>query len=373
AVLGWQCGAASGCYLAGTEIQGLIVLNYPDYNPQRWHGSLLAIALVLVALFINSVLARNLPHLEGILLILHVFGFVAIVVPLWALSPRSSAREVFTHFNDGGNWGSFFSATLIGILSPMVTLIGPDAAVHMAEEVRNASKTIPRIMLATMAFNGALGFVMLVTLCFCVGNLEEVLETKTGYPFIQIFYNATPQGATTMVSILAVCGQFAGVTAMATASRQLFSFARDKGVHPGWKIPLNAVYASGVFSVLLVSISFGSNIAFNQLTALSTIALISTYMLSVGSMTILRIQGRPLMKCHYSLGRYGLLINILSMLFLMLAFVLLCFPPARNPTLDGMNWSIVIYTGVLVLSWGYYLARARHKYLGPVKLVKRVE
>ncbi|KAL8698787.1 MAG: hypothetical protein Q9201_006379 [Fulgogasparrea decipioides] len=100
----------------------------------------------------------------------------------------------------------------------------------MAEEVRNASKTIPRIMLATMIFNGALGFVMLVTLCFCVGNLEAVLDTKTGYPFIQIFYNATPQGATTMVSIIVVCNEFAGVTAMATASRQLFSFARDQGV-----------------------------------------------------------------------------------------------------------------------------------------------
>lgn len=33
-----------------------------------------------------------------------------------------------------------------------------------------------------------------------------------------------------MVSILIVCNEFAGVTAMATASRQLFSFARDQGV-----------------------------------------------------------------------------------------------------------------------------------------------
>lgn len=77
-------------------------------------------------------------------------------------------------------------AVLIGILSPQLALIGPDAAVHMSEEVRNASKTIPKIMFATLFTNGALGFTMLVTLCFCVGNLEEVLQTPTGYPFIQV-------------------------------------------------------------------------------------------------------------------------------------------------------------------------------------------
>lgn len=56
----------------------------------------------------------------------------------------------------------------------------------MSEEVRNASKTIPRIMLATAVFNGTLGFVMLVTICFCLGSLEDVLSTPTGYPFIQV-------------------------------------------------------------------------------------------------------------------------------------------------------------------------------------------
>ncbi|KAL6713984.1 hypothetical protein ACLMJK_008478 [Lecanora helva] len=381
-VLGWQAGSAAGCYLAGTEIQGLIVLNHPNYVPQRWHGSLIAIALVFFSLFINTILARNLPSIEGIILVLHVFGFIAILVPLWVLAPHSSAHEVFTAFNDGGNWGSTGLAVLIGILSPQLSLIGPDAATHMSEEVRNASKTIPRIMLATMLVNGALGFTMLITLCFSIGNLQDVLETPTGYPFIQVFYTATPQGATTMASILVILSQFCAVTNMATASRQLFSFARDQGVPfhsffekvpPGWEIPLNAILATTVFSIVLISISFGSTIAFNQLTALGTVALLSSYMLSIGSMALLRIKGRPLLKCHFSLGRYGLMINILALLFLVLSFVMICFPPAKDPTLQSMNWSIVIFVGVLVLSGTYYVVRARHKYVGPVKLVRKDE
>ena len=163
-----------------------MVLNNPAYNPQRWHGSLIALALVLFSLFFNTVVVKFLPIIEGTILILHFAGFIAILVPLWVLAPHASAHAVFTEFNDGGNWHSIGLATLIGILSPTLSLIGPDAAVHMAEEVREASKTIPRIMVATAILNGALGFTMLVTVCFCIGSLDDVLSTPTGYPFIQV-------------------------------------------------------------------------------------------------------------------------------------------------------------------------------------------
>lgn len=139
-----------------------------------------------MSLFINTVLAKNLPSIEGFLLLLHVFGFIAILATIWSLAPHTSAQDVFTQFNDGGDWGNFGLASLVGILSPTVALIGPDAIAHISEEVRNASKTVPRIMLAAAVANGALGFVMLVTICFNLGTLDDVLSTPTGYPFIQV-------------------------------------------------------------------------------------------------------------------------------------------------------------------------------------------
>jgi len=81
-----------------------------------------------------------------------------------------------------------------------------------------------------------LGLGMLVAALFCVGDIQTDLATTTGYPFIQVFYNATNSraGTTLMVclplllSYAAVLGQFA------TASRQMWSFARDRGL-PGWR------------------------------------------------------------------------------------------------------------------------------------------
>jgi choline transport protein len=72
----------------------------------------------------------------------------------------------------------------------------------------------------------------------------------SGFPFIQVFYNAVGSkgGAAAMSCILVVSAIANAMTNMATASRQLFAFARDKGlpfhdwfayVPPRWEIPMN--------------------------------------------------------------------------------------------------------------------------------------
>lgn len=138
-------------------------------------------------------------------------------------------------------------------------------------------------------------------------------------------------------------------------------------------VPVNAVLATTIFSVLLISISFGSSIAFNQLTALGTVALLSSYTLSIGSMAWLRICQRAIRRPYFSLGRWGLLVNLLALMFLVLAFVMIFFPPMRSPNAQSMNWSVVIYAGVLLLSVCYYYGVARTKYIAPIELVKPVD
>jgi choline transport protein len=59
--IGWQVYLASVCYLVGTLIQGMIVLNNPDYVFERWHGTLLTIAIVLFTITFNTALANRLP------------------------------------------------------------------------------------------------------------------------------------------------------------------------------------------------------------------------------------------------------------------------------------------------------------------------
>jgi choline transport protein len=41
---------------------------------------------------------------------------------------------------------------------------------HMAEELRNASYVLPRILFWVPIVNGFLAFLMLITFCYCIGD-----------------------------------------------------------------------------------------------------------------------------------------------------------------------------------------------------------
>ncbi len=73
--------AGSG-YVCGTQIEAVMQLNDANYVPQRWHGTLIFWATVLVAVFINTILGRLLPAIEVLMLIVHVLGFFAVLIPL---------------------------------------------------------------------------------------------------------------------------------------------------------------------------------------------------------------------------------------------------------------------------------------------------
>ena len=102
----------------------------------------------------------------------------------------------------------------------------------MSEEIKDSSLTLPRAMMWTVVINGSLGFVMLVTFCFCLGDVEVILSNPNVMPFVQTFLIATKSHAgtsvmTTILIILTTCGC---ITNVATASRQMFAFARDQGL-----------------------------------------------------------------------------------------------------------------------------------------------
>lgn len=87
-------------------------------------------------------------------------------------------------------------------------------------------------MITSVCVNAASGFLMLVTVCFTLGDIDDILATPTGYPFMQVFYNATESlpGTNTMTAILVLTLTASTITEVATASRQLWSFSRDRGL-----------------------------------------------------------------------------------------------------------------------------------------------
>ena len=65
------------------------------------------------------------------------------------------------------------------------------------------------------------------------------------------------------------------------------------------------------------------------------------------------------------MGQAGIVVNILALAFLTLGIAMLCFPPAPNPALGSMNWTVVIFSGVAIFSIIYYFAYGRRRYISP--------
>jgi amino acid transporter len=188
--LAWIATVATESLFAGEMLQGLVVLDYPTYIPTRWQGTLLTWAVALVSTFVNAVIPSMLPRIEIGTVVFHVAGFVVIIALLWHYTPSyHNADFVFrTSLNEGG-WPTQGLSYCVGFLGNVATFVGADASVHLAEEVSDAARTIPRVITSSMILNGIVGFAMMLTLLFCLGDVDSVLESDTGFPFIQIFYS----------------------------------------------------------------------------------------------------------------------------------------------------------------------------------------
>lgn len=141
----------------------MITIYHPSYQQQNWQQSLVMIAVAVVATLMNTYGAKKLPILEGIVLVVQVVGFFSIIIPLWVLSPKAPASEVFGSFSNYGGWSSIGAACFVGSITATASFAGSDAAAHMAEETEDASKAVPRMIVLTIAVNGLMAFIFIIT------------------------------------------------------------------------------------------------------------------------------------------------------------------------------------------------------------------
>lgn len=94
------------------------------------------------------------------------------------------------------------------------------------------------------------------------------------------------------------------MTVVATASRQLFAFARDEGllrsswlsiVSPSLEPPFNSIITTFISSAWLSLINIMSSVALNSTISLTTNAALYTYMCAIGSILWRRWSQAPLL------------------------------------------------------------------------------
>lgn len=135
-------------------------------------------------------------------------------------------------------------------------------------------------------------------------------------------------------------------------------------------VPDHSVYITSVVAGILCLINLGSSLAFNIIVSLTLLALLSTYMISIGCVLRKRLLGEPLPPARWSLGRWGIPINAFGFFYSGFVIVFSCFPPGLPVTVDTANWAPLVWVSVIVLSWVVYLVHGRRHYTAPVVFVE---
>ena len=131
-----------------------------------------------------------------------------------------------------------------------------------------------------------------------------------------------------------------------------------------------AVLIAFTFVVLISLIDLGSYVAFNAIISLQLISLFATYDVAIGTLIYRRLRGPPLPKRRWSLGRFGLAVNIFAFFYGLFALAFIVLPGGPAFSTSTFNWGPVMFVGVMAIALAYFFAGGRKTFSGPVMLVK---
>jgi amino acid transporter len=273
-------------------------------------------------------------------------------------------------YGAGHPWG-FFGALLVGGIVSAYVMYGFDTAGTLAEETNDPRRHAPPAIIRAVGAAALVGGLVILLGIMSSKNLANPKIGLLGLPFVikQAFGNTTGN------VFLADCGVaiFVCCLAVQTATiRMLFSMARDNKLPAGAavarvsgqrKVPIVPALVTGILAIAVAAINVGNQSAFAAITAIAIIMFYLAYLGVTVPMLRRRIRGTwptPDHGPYFSLGRWGLPVNVLAVAYGTLVAIDLAWPRASiynalPPAHWYFRWSAELFVGVvLIIGCLYY-------------------
>jgi len=274
--------------------------------------------------------------------------------------------------------GPYALTFMLGLLQAQWTYTGYDASAHMAEETFLARMNTAWGVFLSVAVSAVVGYVALLALTNSIppGKIAETASDP--YPVLYIVRNSLrPFFANVIAVTIAGAMWLCGLASITSMARVCYAFARDGGlpgsylvsrVSPKWGTPVVAII---VTSLLVVIVTFYSA-TYAVVTSMSTTALYLAYVIPI----LLNYRNKrrqsgeftTLATAPWSLGRYGLAINLVSIVWVVFITLLFSIPPNE---LAGLT---MLGLGILLLLYWQLSQKRRFRGPrtgGPVEIEKR--
>ncbi|KAJ3326132.1 hypothetical protein HDV06_000008 [Boothiomyces sp. JEL0866] len=315
--------------------------------------------------------------------IVHIFGSFAIITTILVTTQaKQTPKFVFTDFEDSTGWtqtvgASPFFVVLLGILPSAWSQIGYDSSAHLSEETHSAHINGPSAIMWTIGWSIALGWGLILSLTFCIGDFAAQSSTIYGQMAAQIFVDsAGVSGGAVLLFIVAFAGFLCGVGTVAANSRMLYAFARDGGLpfsqylvklDTNTGMPLRLVWVSTVFSFLLSTPALFSSVVLSAIGGVSIIGFTVSYAIPI--FIRITIGADNFVQSEFNLGKYSKIIGWIGVLWTAFMFVIFQFP---NNTLgsfpvsvQNFNYVPLVVGALLLFAGGWWAVDAHKWFKGP--------
>jgi amino acid transporter len=374
-------GAATGWFVACLNIVGLIAaqagINYSCAQfvlpflgvPASPRNVFLMFAFTLIVHgLINHYGVRLVAILNDLSVLVHIAGVAIIVGAVFWFAPLQPVGFLAEGVNSNGR-SPYLWAFMLGLLQAHWTYTGFDGSAHMAEETHNARRAAPWGIVISVGLSGIVGYALLMSLTLAIRTLPDALGARDadGNPVpAAIAILATALGAkfgNAMAALASMAMWFCGLSCVTSASRAVFSLARDRGlplsgffqrVNQRRGTPGPAIWA--VIAATIAAMTWTGAVPI--VTSLSTVSLYIAYIIPVALGLRARFTGSEWPKmAPWTLGRWGAAVNVIAIVYTAFISFVLIMPPNA---LAGRTLAGVIAILILI-----YLFEVRRKFRGP--------
>lgn len=375
----WLFTVPATCCILGQAIVYCYQMFNPDAVVERYQVFIVYIVCCWSQAFIVMYGTRLLPAINTIGCFLIISGFFITII-VCAVMPHVNGRGyasnefVWKTWNNQLGYSSDGFTFLMGMLNGAFAVGLPDCVTHMAEEITSPGRNLPIVLLWQIAVGFFTAICYMIAMFYAITDIDAIFEAESFFPLGDIYLQATGSkgGALGLLIVIILPTFCAGIGCQITCGRTLYALARDNAtpfpnylgsIDKRFKSPLYATLACTILSTAIGSIYVGTTTAFSAFVGSFVLLTTASYLICI--IPHLLHRRNIITPGPFWLGKYGFVINIVSCLYMIVFFVIYCFPYSMPVAADMMNYSSVMFVGLAVIVALWWVVGARKIYKGP--------
>jgi urea carboxylase system permease len=275
-------------------------------------------------------------------------GVIAVIGVFFTHAQRGP-QVVFDTGVPGDQPGYIWAWIVSGLMAAYV-MVGFGSAGELAEETRNPRRVAPRTIRLALSVSALGGGLMIIGALMAAPSLTDGRLAAEGLPYVLDTVLSSPWGTVLLIDVV-IAITICTLAIQTACSRLMFSMARDERlpaskllsrVNPHTGTPIWPSVLIGLICIGILAVNVGNSAIFATLASVCIILIYLAYLTVTGPLLYQRLKGWPKQRNLvdaegrplFSLGRFGIAVNILAVGYGALMVVNLAWPRAEifNPT-----------------------------------------